>query len=108
MKERSYNKYNPYNCDERDYKRSIKHYERLWKSTVGKINVKKISDYISGHTFQFLSIGRESPVFMIKEVYRRRNTIRKNSYCKSLIILFIWLIAFSTCSQLFLCGNPLA
>ena len=29
----------------------------------------------------------------IKEVYRR-NTIYKNSYCKSLVILFIWLIAF--------------
>ena len=46
--------------------------------------------------------------YYIKEVYRMRNTIYKNSYCKSLIILFIWLIAFSRCSQLFLCGNPLA
>ena len=42
-----------------------------------------------------------------KEVYRR-NTIYKNSYCKGLIILFIWLIAFFRCSQLFLCENPLA
>ena len=42
-----------------------------------------------------------------KEVYRR-NTIYKNSYCKSLIILFILLLAFFRCLQLLLCENPLA
>ena len=41
-----------------------------------------------------------------KEVYRR-TTVHKNSYCKTLIILFIWLIACSRCLQLFLRENPL-
>ena len=33
--------------------------------TVGKINVKTFSHYISGHTFHFPSISYESPDFMI-------------------------------------------
>ena len=48
-----------------------------------------------------------STIDLTEEVYRG-NTIYKNSYCKSLLVLFIWLIAFSRCLQLFLCENPVA
>ena len=37
----------------------------------------------------------------IREVYRR-DTIYKNVYCKSKIILFIWLIGFFRCSVIFM------
>ena len=65
-----------------DSKKSIKHGFKKQEKNVGK-NVEKT-----------------------KQVYRR-NTIDKSSYCKSLIILFIWLTAFSRCWQLLLCEKSI-
>ena len=47
----------------KDHESVIKDYESLFYSM--KINVKKFSHYISGHTFQFPSIDHEPPAFMI-------------------------------------------
>ena len=46
----------------KDHESITNDYESLFYSMI--INVKKLSRYISGHTFQFPSIGRESPVFL--------------------------------------------
>ena len=47
----------------KDYESITKDYETLFYSI--KDNVKKFSHYISGHTFQFPSIGRECPAVII-------------------------------------------
>ena len=56
-----------------------------------KVNESFVIDY---------SRLQENRFDIIREVYRR-NTIYKISYYKSSIILFIWLISFFRCSQLF-------
>ena len=47
----------------KDPERITKDYESLFYSM--KDQCKKFSHYISGHTFQFPSIGRGPPAFMI-------------------------------------------
>ena len=47
----------------KDHEIFRKDYESLFYSM--KDQCKKISHYIAGHTFQFPSIGSESPAFMI-------------------------------------------
>ena len=68
QKKVNYKKYNQFVISEmkgitKDHESIKKDYESLF--TVWMINVKKFSHYISGHTFQFPSIGRESPAFTI-------------------------------------------
>ena len=53
----------------------------------------------SDHPRSFQQVAMERK-HQIKEVYRR-NTIYKNSYFKSLILLFIWLIAFFSARNYF-------
>ena len=48
----------------KDHENIKKDYESLFYSMKDQFRKKK-SHYISGHTFQFPSVGRESPPFMI-------------------------------------------
>ena len=48
----------------KDHETITKDYEILFCSMKDKCK-KKISHYISGYTFQFPSIGQESPAFVI-------------------------------------------